>query len=156
MTIKEAELSQFVLQANLIMGVLEEFYEDDQINYNPEPIMRSVSFPLGMFIYEEDPNVWVYDIDFTFCTDKIDTIDVMIILQNVLESGVKIHISLGSQVLFNKDGLYTGSIYQSEVYDLMEEEDLTEKEAESILKKKAIKEFKDALKQKPKKVVDSV
>jgi len=140
--VKVAKLSKQTKEANIIMEILSEMYEDTQFKLHDT---GCISFPLGLITSEK--GLWIYDVDFTFCTERIDMFMVMIILQKIIEQKINIIVSFGVKTLFDKNGVYTGLLFQDEINELVEKDNITEKEAENILKKKTIKEFKEAMKQ---------
>lgn len=146
--IKEAKLSKKEKEANIIEEILSE-WEDDVNNRIKDPSCKAVSISSCMFIWVN--GIWTYDIDHTFLNTKLDLWKILKILQQINDAGIKnITISAGSQTIFNSKHEYVGFFNWDEGFDIILEKNnnLTEKQVESILKKKAIKEYKEYLKKK--------
>ena len=75
-------------------------------------------------------------------------------MQKLTECKLQMRTSCGYQTLFDKKGNYTGILFQEDIYAMIDEEDITEKEAEIILKKKAALDIK-SYKEKQKEITKS-
>ena len=61
--IKEAKLSKMDKEANIILDILSEFYEEGSFIYDNK--IETINTPLGMFIWIDSnkTNKWMYSID---------------------------------------------------------------------------------------------
>ena len=133
MTVKEAKLSKKDKEANTILEILSEYWPEQCYTYSSENGI--IDFPLGMFIGLNDIKKWLIAIDFTFVTEKHDTIIFMLLIKDIIKNKIDIEIGSGYQTLLNKKGMYKGLIMQYDIYKEQEEKNITEKEAEKIVKK---------------------
>jgi hypothetical protein len=147
MTIKEAKLSKKEKDANIIESILSE-YSDDVENNIKDPKRETVWIPGFMFIYSDEH--WVYDIDYSLVESKFNRMISLRILQDVLEAGIKkVIVGAGSQSVWSKDHVYKGSFEWGEGFNMISENpELTEKDVEKILTKKAIEEYKIDMKER--------
>ena len=93
------------------------------------------------FIPEE--KIWCFEIDFTFMDEKKLFILSMMILNNISKNKITLVIGNGYQSCYNKKDICTGLVFQEDIYELMQEKEISEKEAEKILKKQLLKEDKN-------------
>lgn len=128
--VKIAKLTRQQKETNTILEILSEFYEPE--GYKNCPETDTILFALGMVTWAD--NIWLFDLDFTFCTDKDDTVIAMLIIQAITEQKIHVEIGQGLQTFYKND-LYTSMIYQQDVYEIMIEQKVSEKEAEKIAKK---------------------
>jgi len=138
--IKVAKLDKKTKEAHIIMEVLSEFFEEGRYEYTSDTLSSMIIFPLGTFYYEEGS--WVLDVDFTFCTEKNDIIFLLSLVNKIVRHKVVLEVSCGYQTVFDKNDICNGVIFQQDIHALIDEEEITEKEAEKFLTNKLIKNYR--------------
>jgi hypothetical protein len=130
---KELKLNKKTKEINIMMEILYDYFDEEDVSYSED--IECISFPLGMIVFISEEKVWCFEIDFTFTNDKKLSIILMMILNDISKNKITLEIGNGYQSCYDKNNICTGLVFQDDIYDLMKEKEMSEKEAEKILKK---------------------
>lgn len=137
---KELKLNKKTKEINIMMEILHDYFDEEDISYSEET--ECISFPLGMIAFIPEEKVWCFEVDFTFVDGKELFVISMIILNNISKNKITLEVGNGYQSCYDKNDICTGLAFQEDIYLLMQEKEVSEKEAEKILKKNLIKQGK--------------
>lgn len=130
---KELKLNKKTKEINIMIEVLHDYFDKEDVSYSED--IGCISFPLGIIAFIPEEKLWCFEVDFTFVDEKKLIIISMMILNNISKNKITLEIGNGYQSCYDKNNICTGLVFQDDIYDLMKEKEMSEKEAEKILKK---------------------
>ena len=110
--------------------------------------------PVGTFIHEDDE--WIFDLDFFYMTDNIDTLSLMSLIKDIVKKGIDLMFSTGYHSVFNEDDICCGILFEDDIVDYAEDSDCDYEEALEELSNELIEEYKKEPNKKEIKTKESI